>query len=112
MKKIKIKCRVVDNLNPRMFYIYNLNNKSCDKTDIFGEKDIYLEENKTYNLVIRTIGYNPISVVLYVTKKLKCLSFYFQKNKYHTITIIFKDKNYDNLKIERGIIYLCQDHIQ
>ncbi len=78
-------------------------------TDLFGKIELPVCHNEIYKIII----YCNLSIILVpiIAKKNRnyCINISSNNIKKHLITILLEDKNYPNLKIERGKIILWQD---
>ena len=68
-------------------------------TDNFGKIKIPICDNEVYRLIIYS---NLVIIIVPLIAKSN-------KTKEHLITVLLKDKNYPNMKIEGGKIILWQD---
>lgn len=77
-------------------------------TDNFGKIKIPIYENEVYKLMIYS---NLVIIVPLIAKSNKtyCINIGNNKRKEHLITVLLKDKNYPNMKIEGGKIMLWQN---
>lgn len=120
MKKIKIKCLKENCVNSSYYYIkvYNSNDELLLDKKIKNEFYLEYEYNKLYKIVVTTncCYQNRICKNVYFTKSNEIDTLYFifsnPKMQYHKkITFKFSDHYYKGLKIEKGEIFLWQNHI-
>ena len=100
------------NINQALVYVYDKNNNLILNEETYnGKVDICLNKNEFY--MIKAISKNEkIKTIVYINENDKyCIPFassYICNNNLNTITLLLTDYNYDNLPIEKGMIYLWQ----
>lgn len=78
-------------------------------TDNFGKIKIPICDNEVYRLIIYSNLVIIIVPLIAKSNKTYCINISNNKRKEHLITVLLKDKNYPNMKIEGGKIILWQD---
>ena len=78
-------------------------------TDNFGKIKISICDNEVYRLIIYSNLVIIIVPLIAKSNKTYCINIGNNKRKEHLITVLLKDKNYPNMKIEGGKIILWQD---
>lgn len=122
MKKIKIKCRVNNEINVYKFHvmIYSKNNKLIlnQFTNKVGEIEFKAPYSGIYKIIIipeKNFIPNKICTTFFVNKKCcSTLLVTFQKlsiNNYHLVTFKITDKHYKGLKVEKGDLIVWQKNI-
>lgn len=77
-------------------------------TDNFGKVKIPICDNEIYKLFIQT-NLSIIKIPLIAKKNIVYCINISTETKEHLVTIMLMDKNYPNIKIERGKMILWQD---
>ena len=108
---IKLYSNVNINLSNLKVKLINKCNKIVfsGKTDHFGKIKIPICDNEVYRLIIYSNLVIIIVPLIAKSNKTYCINIGNNKRKEHLITVLLKDKNYPNMKIEGGKIILWQD---
>lgn len=78
-------------------------------TDSFGFVKLPICDGKVYKLVIYSVWETVVISLIAMKNKTYFINMDSFKNKKHLVTLLLVDKNYPNIKIERGKIILWQD---
>ena len=101
------------NMNPNNLKVKLINEDDKivydGKTDFFGKIKIPICDNEVYRLIIYSNLVIIIVPLIAKSNKTYCINIGNNKRKEHLITVLLKDKNYPNMKIEGGKIILWQD---
>lgn len=79
------------------------------KTNYFGKIKIPVCNNKVYKLIVYYNLTKKVMPLIARANEVYCINIGSNKNKKHLIAILLKDKNYPNIRIEGGMMTLCQD---
>lgn len=79
------------------------------KTNYFGKIKIPVCNNKVYKLIVYYNLTKKVIPLIAIANEVYCINIGSNKNKKHLIAILLKDKNYPNIRIEGGMMTLCQD---
>lgn len=100
IKSNNIKVKLKDKCNKIVF---------DGKTNYFGKIKIPVCNNKVYKLIVYYNLTKKVIPLIARANEVYCINIGSNKNKKHLIAILLKDKNYPNIKIEGGMMTLCQD---
>lgn len=106
-----IKILLISNNQNNLLEIYDKNDNIIKKTSIKDKYIFYGKINETYKIKLFTDNL-IFNTGIYICEKYdKPYIFDIRnKKKYHQIFIFLKDKNYKNLKIEKGMIKIWQSN--